>query len=122
MIDSLGYPWSSLVEGGEGLYLPNCQTNLVIALYALSLLFCKFINTTANHLGRYDPSSPVDHCIKTATLIVSKHNSQSIPKKQFFQSTFSPQFFCQNLKIKFGLQKLVQFLKNPFCGPIFLQA
>ena len=24
--------WSSLVEGGEGSYLPNCQTNLVIAL------------------------------------------------------------------------------------------
>ena len=23
--------WSSLVEGGEGLYLPNCQTTLAIA-------------------------------------------------------------------------------------------
>ena len=33
------HPWSSLVEGGgEGLYLPNCQTNLVIAIYTLSLL------------------------------------------------------------------------------------
>ena len=32
--------WSSLVEGDEELYLPNCQTNLVIALHALSLLFC----------------------------------------------------------------------------------
>ena len=32
---------SSLVEGVEGLYLPNCQTNLVIALYTLSLLFFK---------------------------------------------------------------------------------
>ena len=29
----IGWPWSSLVEGGEGLFLPNCQTNLVIALY-----------------------------------------------------------------------------------------
>ena len=28
--------WSSLVEGGEGQYLPKCQTNLVIALYTLS--------------------------------------------------------------------------------------
>ena len=46
-------PWSSLVEGGEGSYLPNCQTNLVIALYTLSLLFGKLINTTAYHLGRY---------------------------------------------------------------------
>ena len=43
----------------RGLYLSNCQTNLVIALYALSLLFCKFINTTAYHLGRYKPSSPI---------------------------------------------------------------
>ena len=32
-------PWSSLVEWGEGLYLPNCQVNLVIALYILSQLF-----------------------------------------------------------------------------------
>ena len=44
--------WSSLVEGGEGSYLPNYQTTLVIALDALSLLFCIFINTTAHHLGR----------------------------------------------------------------------
>ena len=51
--------WSSLVVGGEGSYLPNCQTNLVIALDALSLLFCIFINTTAYHVGRYEPSSPV---------------------------------------------------------------
>ena len=52
-------PWSSLVEGEEGLYLPNCQTNLVIALCALPLLFCKFINTTAYHLGRYKLLSPI---------------------------------------------------------------
>ena len=45
--------WSSLVKGGKGLYLPNCQTNLVIDLDALSLLFCIFMNTTAYHLGRY---------------------------------------------------------------------
>ena len=51
-------PGSYLVEGGEGSYLPNCQTNLVIALYTQSLLFCKFINTTAYHLSRYKPSSP----------------------------------------------------------------
>ena len=50
--------WSSLVEGGEGSYLPNCQTNLVTALCTLSLLF-KFINTTAHHLVRYERSSPV---------------------------------------------------------------
>ena len=48
----------SLVEGGEGLYLPNCQTTLVIALDVLSLLFCIFINTTSYHMGRYEPSPP----------------------------------------------------------------
>ena len=52
-------PWSSLVEGDGGLYLPNCQTNLVIALHAPSLLFWHFINTTDYHLGRYEPSSPI---------------------------------------------------------------
>ena len=50
--------WSSLVEGGKGSYLPNCQTTLVIALDALFLLFFIFINTTAYHLGRYEPSPP----------------------------------------------------------------
>ena len=55
-------PWSSFVEGDEVLYLPNCQTNLVIALHAPSLLFWHFINTTAYHLGRYEPSSPVSCC------------------------------------------------------------
>ena len=51
-------PWSSLVVGGEGSDLPNCQTTLVIALDALSLLFCIFINTTAYHLDRHEPSPP----------------------------------------------------------------
>ena len=41
--------WSSLVEGDESLYLPNCQSNLVIAFDALSPLFCIFTNTTAYH-------------------------------------------------------------------------
>ena len=50
--------WSSLVEGGEGSYLPNCQTILVIVLDALFLFFCIFINTTTYHLGRYKPSPP----------------------------------------------------------------
>ena len=38
------------------LTMSNCHKNVVIALHALSLLFCHFINTTANHLGRYEPS------------------------------------------------------------------
>ena len=53
------FQFVSLVEGGEGLYLHNCQTNLVIALHAPSLLFWHFINTTAYPLGIYEPSSPV---------------------------------------------------------------
>ena len=54
---TIAEPWSSLVEGGKGSFLPICQTNLVID--ALSLLIGIFINTTAYHLGRYEPSSPV---------------------------------------------------------------
>ena len=54
-------PRSSLIEGGEGFYLPNYQTNLGIALYTLSLLFCNLINTTAYHLGRYKPSSLISY-------------------------------------------------------------
>ena len=46
------------MEGDEGTYLPNCQSNLVIALHALSLLFCNLINTLINHFGSYEPSSP----------------------------------------------------------------
>ena len=38
----------SLVSGDKGSYLPNCQTNLVIALRELSLLFWHFINTTGS--------------------------------------------------------------------------
>ena len=40
------------------MYLSNYQTNLVIDLHVLSLLFCNFINSTAYHLGKYEPSSP----------------------------------------------------------------
>ena len=42
----------SELMGDEGSYLPNCQTNLDIALQALSLLLCNFINTTAYTLGQ----------------------------------------------------------------------
>ena len=49
---------SSLVEGGEGPYMPNCQNFLVNALDTLSVLSCTFINRTAYHLDRYEPSSP----------------------------------------------------------------
>ena len=55
-------PWSSFVKEDEGLYLPNCQTHLVIALNAPYLLTWHFINTTAYPLDRYEPSSPVSWC------------------------------------------------------------
>ena len=41
----------------EGFYLPNRQTNLVIALHTLCLLFRNLLNTTAYHLGRSSPST-----------------------------------------------------------------
>ena len=37
------------------------SAHLVIALYTLSLLFCKFINTTPYQYVRYEPSSPVNY-------------------------------------------------------------
>ena len=46
----------SLVEGDEGLYRPNCQTNLVSVLHGLSLLFLHLTNTTAYHFGCKKPS------------------------------------------------------------------
>ena len=45
-------PWSSLVDGGEGSYLPNYQTTLVIALDALSLLFFYFHKLNSLPLGQ----------------------------------------------------------------------
>ena len=51
----------SLEEGGEDSSLPNCQTNSVIAFFTLSLLFFKFINTTAYHLGRSPLSCRAPH-------------------------------------------------------------
>ena len=57
-ISSLLFSWSSLERGDEGLYRSNSQTNLVMALHSLSLLFFYYINTTAYHLGRYKPSFP----------------------------------------------------------------
>ena len=53
---------SSIVEGYEGSYVPNCQSNLVIAIHALPQLFYNFIHTTAYHLGRYEPSPPIICC------------------------------------------------------------
>ena len=48
------------LTGDGGLYLTNYQTNLVMALHALPLLFLHFLNVTAHHqLGKYKPSSPL---------------------------------------------------------------
>ena len=61
-ITQITCPWSSLIEGDEGSYLPNCNSNLVITLHELSLLFCNFINTSAYRLGRYEPSCTISCC------------------------------------------------------------
>ena len=76
----------SLVEGGEGLYLHNCQTTLVIALDALFLLFSIFINTTAYHLDRYEPSPPSTKELHVLTEQISmqcclKHKAANILKR-----------------------------------------
>ena len=39
-------------------WLPNCRTSLAIIPWKLSQLFWQFINVTAYHLARYEPSSP----------------------------------------------------------------
>ena len=46
-------------EGGEGLNLHKCQSNLVIALDALSLLFCILIKTTAYYWADTSPHLPL---------------------------------------------------------------
>ena len=52
------FSWRSLVEGDECSYIPNCQTNMDIALQELSLVFSLFLNTTAYQFGNNKPSSP----------------------------------------------------------------
>ena len=47
----LGQTITKVVEEDEDLYLPNCQTNLVIVLHVLSLFFWHFINKIAYQLG-----------------------------------------------------------------------
>ena len=46
--------WRYLVEGDEGSFLPDCQTNFVFVVtyfHELFLLFLHFVNTTAYHLS-----------------------------------------------------------------------
>ena len=51
---------SSLVEGDEGSYLPNCQSNLVIAHHVPTVsIVLYFHKHNSFPFGRYDPLSPV---------------------------------------------------------------
>ena len=63
--------WSSLLEGDEDLYLPNCQSNFVIPYHAVSLLFGIFINTTAYHCA--DKSLHVLLAVALPTQTVNAH-------------------------------------------------
>ena len=63
----------------EGLYLPNCQTNLVISLSALSLLFCNFISTTAYQLGRYELSSQCDQITRLFAKFLTIYIDETLP-------------------------------------------
>ena len=79
--------WFYIHHGAEGLYLPSCQTNLVIALDAVSLLFCIIINTTAYHLGRYEPSPPSNKELHAYTHYISLSHTHSpirLRKSRFF--------------------------------------
>ena len=98
--------WSSLVDGGEGLCLPNCQTNLVFAPYTLSLLFCKFINTTADHLGRYKPSSPISCRAPQFVFLGGRSIAESL-SNHFKGTTLcsilsdSKKFYCRKIKERY---------------------
>ena len=59
-------PWTSLVEGDEGSYLPNCQSNLIIFLHTSFLLFCSFINTKVYLWA--EMSTVISHLLPLTTL------------------------------------------------------
>ena len=62
-------PGAQQLMGDKGSYLPNCQTNLVIDLYAPSLLFWNFTNTTAYHFNQCEPSSTSASIVTQPNLI-----------------------------------------------------
>ena len=75
------HSWSSLVEGDEGSCLLNCQSNLVVALDALSLLFLYFYKHNSLPLGRYKPSSPIS-CPAPLCILGSRDNTTTFGSKQ----------------------------------------
>ena len=90
-------PWSSLVEGDEGSFQPNCQRNLVIVPCELSLLFS---NTTVYHLGLFEPSSLFPHELQASA--VSKEGMSWRPIRKlsnFIRSLFK----VINLNFEFRL-------------------
>ena len=85
--------WSSLVDGGEGLCLPNCQTNLVIALQ-----------------------------VYTVSIVLLVHKLNSLPLEQirafilrklpcFPVTTFVPDSAQVRLQLKFTIVKCCRCLK-----------
>ena len=109
------WSWSSLVELSEGSYLPNCQTNLVIAHDALSLLFRIFINTTAYHLGRYRYSHPISCRVPCPGLCCSP-TSQQVNKsklhKIYFYAKPKPKSLIQHQKEEEEYERLEQLFLN----------
>ena len=81
--------WSSLDEGAEGSYRPNCQTNLVKVLRELSLQLYNLINTTcaviALHVtwttGRKKLSFP-DKLLRIFSL--QQNRESKVPQKKIF--------------------------------------
>ena len=82
--------------GDEGWYLPNFQTNLVIALHALSLLFGNFINTTAYHLSRYEPSYHSTKDLHGSLVRTSVNRSNALVNRPFKETWIQP-YSCNSL-------------------------
>ena len=74
----------------------NFQTNLVIVIHALLLLFWNFINTIAYHLGQYEDSST-----STKGLHGLSHFNRVLPGNSM--PIFSQQYFLNMLRWKIYL-------------------
>ena len=90
------------LTGNEGSYLPNCKTNLVIFLHALYQLFWHFKNTTAHHLGRYEPSSPCAKELHDCSLLKILRQRCLLLMSYFFLSN-------RHFHIVFNLCKLIDW-------------
>ena len=106
--------WSSFVEGDEESYRLHSQTNLVIVLYELSLLFCNITNTT-DSIWADTRTSSLKVCIHKRVM-PHQNGDVSIYLNLLFNYTL---YFNRSSVTRFGeisplwqnFQSLGQFLK-----------